>query len=222
MYYDSVIFDLDGTLLDTLGDLHSSVNYALRENGMPERTIDEVRRFVGNGIFNLIKRAVPDDCADKVTERVFAAFKAHYAEHSNDKTAAYPGVEDLVLCLREQGVRLGVVSNKAQFAVEGIMDCYFPRMFDVTFGEREGVPRKPEPDGVIEAAELLGSGKVLYVGDSEVDVVTARNAKVDAAFVTWGFRSKEELLAAGADVFASDTTELYRIIEEGAYAHSAN
>lgn len=222
MYYDTVIFDLDGTLLDTLPDLHASTNYALRANGLAERELDEVRRFVGNGILNLIKRAVPEGSSDSTVESVFACFKEHYGIHSKDMTVPYDGINDLLVRLKKQGVKLGVVSNKAQFAVTEIIAHYFSGVFDVAFGEREGVKRKPAPDGVLEAAELLGGSKVLYVGDSDVDVATAANAHFDLAAVTWGFRSKKTLRDAGACCFADTADALYEIVKEGADAYSAN
>ncbi len=212
MLYDTVIFDLDGTLLDTLPDLHGAVNHALEENGFPERTIDEVRAFVGNGIFNLIKRAVPAGASEEATLSTFESFKAYYKDHANDKTAPYDGIDRLISRLREKGIKLGVVSNKAQFAVSDIMEHYFGGLFDVAFGECEGKPRKPAPDRVFEAMGILGGERALYVGDSEVDVETAKNAGLDAVLVTWGFRSRSELEAAGAKVFAHTSDELYRII----------
>lgn len=212
MRYDTVIFDLDGTLLDTLSDLHASVCHALIKNGMAERTLDEVRRFVGNGIFNLIKRAVSDGCEEKTLETVFEDFKEHYKDNSRIYTKAYHGIDALLCQLKKRGVKLGVVSNKAHFAVVDIMEYYFNGIFDVVIGEREGVPRKPSPESLLEAAEKLG-GNVLYVGDSEVDVQTAKNAGLPMVAVTWGFRDKEELEAAGATVFAESAAELLDIIE---------
>ncbi len=212
MLYDTVIFDLDGTLLDTLPDLQSAVNYALEHHKFPTRTLDEVRAFVGNGILNLIKRAVPAGTNEEDMISVFECFKAYYKDHSNDKTAAYDGINELVVSLKEKGIKLGVVSNKAQFAVSDIMEYYFSGIFDIAYGECEGVPRKPAPDRVFEAIDMLGGKNVLYVGDSEVDVETARNAKIDSVFVTWGFRTVEELKAAGANTFAHTADELYRII----------
>ncbi len=212
MLYDTVIFDLDGTLLNTLPDLHSAVNYALIQSGYPERSLEEVRAFVGNGILNLIKRAVPFETAEEDMLSVFDCFKSYYKDHSNDQTAAYEGINELIARLKESDIKLGVVSNKAQFAVGDIMDHYFNGLFDVTYGECEGIPRKPAPDRVFEAIEALGGKKVLYVGDSEVDVETAKNAGLDSAMVTWGFRSVAELQAAGATVFADTAEQLYRII----------
>ncbi len=219
MLYDTVIFDLDGTLLDTLPDLHGSVCYALEEYGLPVRTIDEVRAFVGNGILNLIKKAVPCGTDNNTVMQVFEAFKAHYKEHSKDKTAPYEGIISLVDRLAADGVKMGVVSNKAQFAVSEIMKHYFGERFGVCFGEREGVARKPDPAAVLEAAELLDGTNVLYVGDSEVDVETARRAKLPCVAVTWGFRSRWALAKAGAEIFADTAEELYNIIREGQNAY---
>lgn len=220
MFYDTVIFDLDGTLLNTLPDLHSAVNYALREHSLPERSLEEIRCFVGNGILNLIKRAVPTGCDSITTESVFECFKEYYGKHSNDMTKPYDGISELVCRLRDEGVKLGVVSNKAQFAVTEIMKHYFGNTFHIALGEREGVPRKPSPDGVYDAINVLQGEKVLYVGDSEVDVQTAVNAGLDSVMVTWGFRSVEELRAAGAATFADTAEELYDIIKEKNDAHS--
>ncbi len=220
MTYDTVIFDLDGTLLNTLPDLHGAVNYALRRHALPERTIDEVRAFVGNGILNLIKLAVPEGCGEGMVASVFECFKEYYGKHSNDETTPYKGVPELVTRLKEEGVKLGVVSNKAQFAVTEIMKHYFGDIFDVTLGEREGIPRKPAPEGVFDAVKALAGKKALYVGDSDVDVKTARNAGLDSVMVTWGFRSKEELTAAGASALADTADELYNVIMEGNDAYS--
>ena len=213
MKYDTVIFDLDGTLLNTLPDLHASVCYALEKNGMEGRTLDEVRRFVGNGIFILIKRAVRQGSTENEILQVFEDFKAHYKENSRVKTKAYDGVEELVAALKAEGCKLGVVSNKAHFAVCDIMEYYFKGLFHVAIGERDGVPRKPSPESVLEAIKALGGEKVLYVGDSEVDVETAKNAGLPMAAVTWGFRSEAELKAAGAELFAHNCNELFEIIK---------
>ena len=215
MLYDTVIFDLDGTLLNTLPDLYGAVNYALSVHSLSERSLDEVRRFVGNGIFKLIERAVPSDCDNETINKVFSAFKTYYGAHSADMTAPYEGIPELVTRLKKEGVKLGVVSNKAQFAVTEIMKNYFGDTFHVSLGEREGVPRKPDPRGVFDAIKELDGKKVLYVGDSEVDYETAVNAEVDYVMVTWGFRFADELRAAGASVFAHTAEELYNIVKEG-------
>ena len=211
--FDTVIFDLDGTLLNTLPDLHAATNYALSNSGFPSRTLDEVRRFVGNGILNLIKQAVPEGTDEAETMIVFECFKAYYGEHSNDMTKAYDGIYELVEKLKADKIKLGVVSNKAQFAVSEIMTHYFGDSFGVSYGEREGVARKPCPDGVFDAIKTLGGKSVLYVGDSDVDYKTAQNAGLEYVMVTWGFRDESELRAVGAKVFAHSTEDLYRIIK---------
>lgn len=211
--FDTVIFDLDGTLLDTLPDLHAATNYALSKSGFPSRTLDEVRRFVGNGILNLIKQAVPEGTDEADTMVVFECFKTYYGEHSNDMTKAYEGIYELVERLKADKIKLGVVSNKAQFAVSAIMKHYFGDSFGISYGEREGVARKPCPDGVFDAIKALGGKSVLYVGDSDVDYKTAQNAGLDYVMVTWGFRDEKELRAIGAKVFAYNTEDLYRIIK---------
>lgn len=213
MLYDTVIFDLDGTLLDTLPDLHAATNYALSESSFPERTLEEVRRFVGNGILNLIKQAVPQGTGEEETMGVFECFKAYYKDHANDMTKAYDGIYDLIEKLKADGIKLGVVSNKAQFAVTEIMQHYFGDSFGVAYGERDGVARKPCPDGVFDAVRVLGGKSVLYIGDSDVDYKTAINANLDYIMVTWGFRDESELVEAGAKIFAHNTDELYRMIK---------
>lgn len=205
-----VIFDLDGTLLDTLDDLTDAVNWALAQEGMPLRTREEVRAFVGNGIRNLIERAVPVGADPARTDRVFDGFKEHYAEHCADKTCPYPGVLQLLVRLRAQGIRIAVVSNKADFAVQALCRDYFPDLVDCVVGERAGIPKKPAPDSVNEVLRTLDMAReqAIYIGDSEVDVATARNARMDGIFVLWGFRGKQALEQAGAKSFAATAQEL--------------
>ena len=198
MKYDSVIFDLDGTLLDTLEDLADSMNYALSAHNMKERTLDEIRAFVGNGMLNLARKAVPEGTDEKTVNAVLATFKAHYADHSQDKTKPYDGIIPLLSSLKERGIPTAVVSNKGDYAVQLLMPKYFGDLIDVAIGELEGVARKPEPDTVHLAMKRMGVKNPVYVGDSEVDVLTAKNAGIDGIFVTWGFRSKKELTEAGA------------------------
>ena len=198
MKYDSVIFDLDGTLLDTLEDLADSMNYALSAHNMKERTLDEIRAFVGNGMLNLARKAVPEGTDEEVINAVLATFKAHYADHSQDKTKPYDGIIPLLSSLKERGIPTAVVSNKGDYAVQLLMPKYFGDLIDVAIGELEGVARKPEPDTVHLAMKRMGVKNPVYVGDSEVDVLTAKNAGIDGIFVTWGFRSKKELIEAGA------------------------
>lgn len=202
--YKGVVFDLDGTLLDTLEDLKESVNYALGKNGMPERTLEDIRHFVGNGVQRLIALAVPEGTAQEEQEIVFADFKEHYCVHCNDKTGLYPGIAELLLKLKEQGFPMAIVSNKLQEGVDALWEQYFREYLSVAIGARDGIRKKPCPDSVFEALRLLGLSKeqAVYVGDSEVDIATARNAGMDCITVAWGFRTQKEQEEAGAVVFA--------------------
>ncbi len=217
MKYKLAIFDLDGTLLDTLTDLMNSTNFALRQHGLRERTYDEIRAKVGHGIKNLIDRAVPEGTPEDVTAEVFQCFREHYRVHCADVTAPYPGVNELLTKLRAAGVRIGVISNKADPAVQDLMKVYFEGLVDIARGELPGVPKKPAPDGVWKMIEEFGvdRSEAVYIGDSEVDVETALNSGLDEITVTWGFRDRDVLEAAGATVFADCVGEVYcRIIGE--------
>lgn len=209
MKFDGVIFDLDGTLLNTLDDLCDSVNFALSSHSYPSRTLEEVRSFVGNGIANLIVRALPDGASQEEFQKVFASFKEHYKDNSDNKTAPYPGISELLSRLKREGIPTAVVSNKADFAVQALVLKHFGSLIDFATGEVEGLARKPDPALTLMAAERIGAKHPVYVGDSEVDVETCKNACMSGVFVTWGFRTKEELCSAGADIFADDTNELY-------------
>ncbi len=208
--YKLVIFDLDGTILDTLDDLADSVNYALGQNGFPVRTKEEVRSFVGNGIRKLIERSVPEGTPEDKTDKVHKIFTDWYKEHCADKTRPYDGVIALLHALRNRGVKTAVVSNKADYAVKELCSKYFPRLLDEAVGERPGIARKPEPDAINELLQSFGVEKeeAVYVGDSEVDVKTADNAGIDCMAAGWGFRSKEVLEQAGAKVIAGDASWL--------------
>ena len=210
MRYDAVIFDLDGTLLDTLGDLHAGVNHALALNDFPERTLEEIRIFVGNGIRNLMGKAVPGSFENPLFEKVFEDFKSYYSAHCRDLTHPYRGIEELTGELHRRGLKLAIVSNKRDAEVKNLNEEFFGDQFVTALGEREGVARKPAPDSVLHVMELLGVSRerTLYVGDSEVDVRTAENAGVDCVAVTWGFRTREELLEAGAEVLIDSPLEL--------------
>lgn len=192
MKYNTVVFDLDGTLLDTLSDLRDSVNFALLKNSLPLRSTEEVRAFVGNGIRLLIERAVPENTDEKIIDKCFADFKEHYKQNSANKTKAYDGVINLLQTLKAKGVKTAVVSNKVDFAVKTLAKEYFSGLLNCAYGEREGVKRKPDPAGVFACIEEMGStvGDSIYVGDSEVDVETAKNAGLPCVAVTWGFRDK--------------------------------
>ena len=210
MTYDTYIFDLDGTLLDTLGDLAASCNYALHEHGFPERTIDEVRCFVGNGVRLLIERAVPSGTDAHCVDAVLATFRQHYLEHGLDTTQPYPGVMELLARLRRRGARVAVVSNKFCEATQELCRHFFGDLVEVAIGEGRGIRKKPCPDAVVEALRLLGvqRERAVYVGDSDVDIATARNSGLPCISVLWGFRSKEFLLEHGATCFAASPENL--------------
>lgn len=214
MKYQLLIFDLDGTILDTLEDLCDSTNYALTINGFPARSITEVRSFVGNGIRKLIERAVPDGTDSELLDKVYVDFSQHYKAHCADKTRPYDGILELLARLKEEGYQTAVVSNKADFAVQSLCKDYFPDIFDFVVGEREGIRRKPYPDSVNEVMTRLQTVKenTLYIGDSEVDLQTAKNAGIDSVAVTWGFRDKEYLKEQGASVLVDRPVELQQWI----------
>jgi phosphoglycolate phosphatase len=202
MSKQAVIFDLDGTLLNTLEDLRNSTNYALDKFGYPKRTLDEVRTFVGNGVKKLILRAmdIEKESENPDFDQVFAAFQAHYKEHSNDLTAPYPSVPELLKELHARGIPMAIVSNKLDAAVKALNEIYFKEYITVAIGENEaaGVRKKPAPDTVYAALSQLGCDKAVYVGDSEVDLATAKNSGLPCIPVTWGFRDEDWLLAHGA------------------------
>jgi len=210
---DNYIFDLDGTLLDTLADLAASTNYALRSVGLPERTTDEVRRFVGNGVRLLMERAVPNGAANPKFDDAYAAFRLHYLEHSLDTTKPYSGVPAMLEELRKRGRRIAVVSNKLYEATESLCRHFFADTVEVAIGEREGIRKKPAPDTVIEAMRRLGVGeeRSVYVGDSDVDIATARASHLPCISVLWGFRDRAFLVAHGAQRFVCSPQELLEI-----------
>lgn len=206
----AVIFDLDGTLLDTLDDLRDALNYTLHAFGYPQRTLDEVRRFVGNGIPNLIERATSPDAP---IQEMLDVFLPYYQRHNMDKTRPYAGVSEMLDRLKEQGRLMAIVTNKVHAASQALCGRFFPRV-DVVVGSQPGLPNKPAPDMVRAAMERLGVGpeETVYVGDSEVDLATARNTGLDCVCVTWGFRDREELERQGGTVFAASPTELVRLL----------
>ena len=210
MNYQLAIFDLDGTILDTLEDLYLAVNYALHANQLPERTIGEVRQFVGNGIRRLIERAVPAGSGEDIISSVHASFTEYYAQHCADHTKAYKGIPELLTALQEAGMRTAVVSNKADYGVQTLIEGYFPGLFDYAVGEREGVRRKPAPDAVNAVLEHLGipRDRAVYIGDSDVDIETAKNAGMPCISVDWGFRTTAFLIGHGARMIVSDPSEL--------------
>ena len=212
--YNAYIFDLDGTLLDTLGDLASAVNYALRTHEMPEHSLDAVRRFVGNGVRVLIQRAVPDGEANPQFEDVLATFRQYYLAHSLDTTHPYDGIPEMLSELRRRGCRTAVVSNKFDAATKELCRHFFADSIEVAIGEHEaeGIRRKPAPDTVLEALRQLGLTKenAVYVGDSDVDILTARNAGLPCISVLWGFRDRDFLQAHGATTFVSSPLQIVK------------
>ena len=210
MSYRVALFDLDGTVLDTLQDLASSTNAALQSNSLPPRTVEEVRAFVGNGIGKLIERAVPAGSDAATVAAVLESFKTHYKAHCADQTRPYDGIPAMLAALRAAGVKTAVISNKADFAVQELAKRYFDGLFDFALGERADIARKPAPDMIYFALEQMGVAKeeAVYIGDSDVDILTAKNAGLPAIGVTWGFRDRTCLEEAGATLLANTVGEL--------------
>ncbi len=208
--YKTYIFDLDGTLLSTLADLAASTNYALRTHHMPERSLDEVRRFVGNGVKKLMERAIPDGLNNPLFEETFATFRQHYMQHNLDTTQPYPGIMQLLEQLKAEGKNIAVVSNKFYAATRELCRHFFGDLVPVAIGEREDIRKKPAPDTVIEALRELGVDKegAVYIGDSDVDIMTAKNSGMPCVSVLWGFRDKEFLLEHGATTLISQPEEM--------------
>lgn len=200
----TVIFDLDGTLLNTLGDLQGAANDALRLRGLPPRTMEEIRRFVGNGVRNLMKRCLPAGSSDAEVDAALEDFKRYYGVHLCDSTVPYDGIPELLNILRKRGMKVAVLSNKLDAATQKLIAHYFRGKVDLAFGEHAGVPRKPDPTSCNMVMKQLGvrPAEVLYVGDSGVDMQTAKNAGLTSVGVTWGFRGREELIENGADMLA--------------------
>ena len=210
----AILFDMDGTLLNTLEDLYYSTNAALAAYGFPKRTIEEVRQFVGNGLRNLMRQVVTDGEENSHFEDCMKTFKEHYGVHLDDHTGPYPGILKMLQILAEKGYVMGVVSNKPDFAVKDLAKRYFGEHILVAIGESEKVRRKPAPDTVEQAARALGVSMedCIYVGDSEVDLETAKNCKIPCVSVSWGFRERELLEKLGAKEIADTTEELVKIL----------
>lgn len=211
------IFDLDGTLLDTLADLHSAVNHALRVNSMPERSLDEVRLMVGNGVRKLMLRAIPDGDGNPFFEKAFSDFRAYYSEHSFDNTKPYDGILPLLAKLKGRGVKMAVVSNKMDAATKPLVKRFFGDYIDVAIGENEaeGIKRKPASDMVLKAIEELGvkADDCVYVGDSDVDIQTANNSKISCISVLWGFRDRDFLASMGAQCFVESPLDILALLK---------
>lgn len=214
--YEAVLFDLDGTLLDTLEDLKDSVNYIMEKYHFPKRTLDEVRNAVGNGIHKLIERSVPKETDAETIESAFCDFMTYYQKNCMVKTKPYPGMEELLDRLKTDGCKLAVVTNKGNEAVQEMIPHYFGGIFEIAIGTTKEMPKKPAPDTAYFVLEKMHTEKekALFIGDSQVDVETAKNAGIDSILVTWGFRDRETLIKAGAVNLAGDTKELYHKIQE--------
>lgn len=212
--YEAVVFDLDGTLLDTLDDLADSVNFALAAHGLPLRTRAEIQAFVGNGVSRLIELAVPAGKSSPEFACVLALFKEHYSAHAQDKTRPYPGISSMLKQLRQNGYRLGIVSNKFRDAVRALNAHYFGGQISVAIGETPDIRRKPAPDTLLCALDELDvhPRQAVYVGDSDVDIETARRAGVECISVSWGFRSREELLGCGATRIVDSPAALLELL----------
>ena len=214
MRYDAVIFDLDGTLLDTLDDLTDGVNHALADFGYPLADREQIRSRLGYGSGYLIAQSVPGGRENPDYQAVFDDYLDFYREHSSVKTAPYPGLMELLARLKGLGVRCAIVSNKPDSAARILGERWFAGLVETTVGERAGIRRKPAPDSLLEVMRQLGAerGRTVYVGDSEVDIETAAAAGVDCVSVTWGFRTAEQLLASGAAALAADAGELEALL----------
>ncbi len=214
--YEAVIFDLDGTLLNTLEDLADSVNYALEAYDCPTKSIEQVRNYVGNGIRKLIERSVEGGEEHPKFEDIFRTFREHYKENCRNKTKPYDGTTEVLRALKEQGTKLAIVSNKADFAVKELNESYFGEFHMVAIGEKEGIQRKPAPDTVYQALHELSvtSERAVYVGDSDVDIMTAKNAGLPCISVLWGFRDKEFLTEHGAGCFAETPADILHLLEK--------
>lgn len=212
----TVVFDLDGTLLNTLDDLADSTNYALAQSGLPQRSVEEVRRFVGNGIRKLIERAVPEHTDEETLEQVFECFKRYYVDHCRIKTGLYPGIAELLEALHAGGYKMAIVSNKLQSGVDELYQYYFKDTVQVAVGERAGVARKPAPDMLDIALRELGVRKeeAVYVGDSEVDMATAANSGLPCISVLWGFRDRDLLIQKGAALLIDRPMELLPLLKD--------
>ena len=215
-----LIFDLDGTLLNTLEDLTDSTNYALKEFNFPTRTIEEVRNFVGNGVAKLIERAIPNGRENENFEDCLEVFKQNYAENMNNKTSPYEGIIDLLKELKSKNYKIAVVSNKFDLAVKGLCARYFADLVDIAIGENEkaGIKKKPAPDTVNQVLKNfnISNEEAIYIGDSEVDIMTAKNSNMDCISVTWGFKDKEFLLANDAKIIVNSPDEIISILEHSA------
>lgn len=214
--YDTVIFDLDGTLLDTIGDLTESVNFVMQNHRFPIRTEKDVKMALGNGVSYLIKHMIPNGNKNLLFHTCVDEFRAYYAEHMNVHTVPFPGIMELLEKMKEEGFKMAIVSNKFDAAVKGLRDVYFGELIPVAIGESETNAKKPAPDMILSAINELNSSpeRTVYIGDSEVDIETAQNAGVPCISITWGFRDWEFLNRNDALQFAYEPEELLKLINE--------
>ena len=214
MKYNAVIFDLDGTLLNSLEDIRDSVNEILNRYHYPKRSLEQIRSFVGNGAINLIRRALPEGTDEQEVEKCLREYSSYYYGHSRIKTCPYNGIISVLEQLRERDLKLGVVSNKDEATVKDLCESYFPGLISVAVGDSQGYQKKPAPDNIMRAISQLQANKetTLYVGDSEVDIETARNCALDSVLVSWGFREREVLLQRGAKIIIDYPQELLQVL----------
>ena len=215
MKYTTIVFDCDGTLLDTLTDLRNAVNYVLRAHDLPERSVPEVKVALGNGVAHLMHQSLPDSISEAEFNTYLDEFKAYYGEHLQDYTAPYPGMLDVLDTLRAKGYKLAIVSNKIQEGITPLNKEYFGDRLPVAIGERPGLQRKPAPDMVLQALKELDStqSESIYIGDSEVDVATAKNSGLLCIGVTWGFRDEQLHKDLGVTHIARKAEDIVTIIE---------
>jgi len=211
-----IIFDMDGTILNTIDDIQASVNYAMRYFNLPEKTLQEVKDGVGRGAINLIEDIVPKGTSKADILKIYEIYQSYYDEHTNDLTGPYPGILDLLKTLKEQGYKLAVVSNKYRYLVEALNHDIFKDYFDISMGEMDGVPIKPAPDMIYIALKEMNLSKdeVIFIGDSDVDMMTATNANINSIGVTWGYRSKEVLIKHKANYIIDEPKDIIKIINE--------
>ena len=214
------IFDLDGTLLNTIEDIANACNYALNKQGFPIHSVNPYRYFIGSGVMNLIKMALPEASRNDETAILLKKdYDEYYSIHAKDNTSPYPGILKTLKKLNEAGVGMAVLSNKPHLSTLELVDIYFPGLFNVVFGQRDGIPHKPDPGTVYEIIKLMNAtkSKGFYIGDTSIDIETGKNAELVTVGVLWGFRTKEELISSGADFTISSPEDLLEII----LAHSS-
>lgn len=211
----TVLFDLDGTLIDSLEDMRDCVNRVLEREGYPPRTLDQIRMAVGDGAGMLIRRSLPKDATEERAQQVLEQYRREYAAHLADKTRPYPGIPEMLRRLKEQGVSLGLLSNKPHWGTEFLAEQLFTGLFSLAWGDQPGRPRKPDPAGVLAAMAQLNASPetTAYVGDSPVDIATGKNAGILSIAVCWGFRDRETLAAHSPDYLCSTVEELGKLLE---------